>query len=63
MLVSIFIAVSLVAGAHSACTDGGSSGGASGISLCNQAMAANVPCTDDSACTGGTVCMTNYGLG
>jgi hypothetical protein len=57
MLVSIIIAVSLVAGAHSACPGGGASGG----STCNQtaAMAAYVTCTDNSACTGGTVC-SNY---
>jgi hypothetical protein len=60
MLVSIIIAVSLVAGAHSACPGGGTSGG----STCNQAaaMAASVSCTDNSACTGGTVC-SNYILG
>ena len=57
MLLSIIIAVSLVAGAHSACPGGGTSGG----STCNQAaaMAAYVTCTDNSACTGGTVC-SNY---
>ncbi len=57
MLVSIIIALSLVAGAHSACTGGGTSGG----STCDQAaaMAAYVSCTDNSPCTGGTVC-SNY---
>ena len=57
MLVSIIIAVSLVAGAHSACPGGGTSGG----STCHQAaaMLAYVTCTDNSACTGGTVC-SNY---
>ncbi len=63
MLVSIIIAVSLVAGAHSACPDGGASGGSSGGSTCDQtaAMAAYVTCSDNSACTGGTVC-SNYGF-
>jgi hypothetical protein len=57
MLVSIVIAVSLVAGAHSACPGGGASGG----STCDQAaaMAAYVTCTSDSDCTqAGTVCST-----
>ncbi len=50
MLVSIIIAVSLVAGAQSTCT-------------CDQAaaMTAYVTCTDASQCTGGRVC-SNYGL-
>jgi hypothetical protein len=54
MLVSIIIAVSLVAGAHSACTGGGTSGG-----TCDQAaaMLAYVDCADNSDCTqAGTVC-------
>ncbi len=53
MLVSIIVAVSLVAGAHSACPGGGST--------CDQtaAMAAYVTCSDNSACTSGTVC-SNY---
>ena len=59
MLVSIIIAVSLVAGAHSACPGGGTSGG----STCDQAaaMAAYVTCTSNSDCTSfvGTVC-SNY---
>ena len=57
MLVSIIIAVSMVAGAHSACPGGGLSGG----STCDHAaaMEAYVTCTDNSPCTGGTVC-SNY---
>ncbi len=61
MLVSIMIAVSLVAGAHSACPGEGTSGG----STCNQAaaMAVVVICTSNSDCTSlvGTVC-SNYAL-
>ncbi len=59
MLLSIIIAVSLVAGAHSAYSGCAASGG----STCDQAaaMAAYVTCTSNSDCTSlvGTVC-SNY---